>query len=379
MPYFCLKSRRMHIRPFRALYPDLDYVTSSDSFFKGIKEQYPEYRRSGLFKQQEQEGLYVYQIRHGDHSFTGILALADIADYQEGLIKRHENTLAEKEQIHLNLLLRNRAIVKPVLLTHPPVDALSRLLLDISSTREPDFTLHFEDGNMDHSWWALTDPARIREVARIFREEIGHAYIADGHHRSSAVSLLYDRRGNHPELAQCDGLLAAYFAADQVEILDFNRIVDVFAEITPTQFMARLSRIMDIEEAEGPVKPAAPHELTMYLQREWYRLKWKPEVMEEYRQDAVVLDARIFDDQILTGLMEVTDIRTDSRILYFPGVYGEEGFRHIVNEKEIRVGFCLYPVSLKDMMTLSDEGGVLPPKSTWFQPRLKNGIIAHEF
>jgi len=369
----------MIIRPFQAVFPDLDYVTSSDSFLKGIKEEYPEYRRSGLFRKEDREGLYVYRIRYRDHAFTGLVALADVRDYMEGRIKRHEHTLADKEQIHLNLLLRNRAVVKPVLLTHTAIPALSALLAEQTARREPDFTMEFEEGRLAHSWWRVDDPAFVAEATRLFAREVGESYIADGHHRSSAVSLVFDRRHSHPELAACDGLLAAFFAADQVEILDFNRIVDVFAEISPTLFMARLSHLMEIREATEPVKPGKHHELTMYIHREWYHLRWRPEVLERYRGQSVLLDVQLFNDEILKGLLGVEDIRTDSRITYFPGVYGLDAFRHAVNEKEIRVGFCLYPVTLHEMMILSDEGGVLPPKSTWFQPRMKNGIIIHEF
>lgn len=369
----------MRIRPFQAVYPDMDYVTSSDSFLKGIKEEYPEYRRSGLFRKEEREGLFIYRIRYRDHAFTGLVALADVQDYLEGRIKKHEHTLADKEQIHLNLLLRNRAVVKPVLLTHNPVPALQALLGNEAAQRAPDFEMEFEEGRLSHSWWRVDRPAFVEEVIRLFAQEVGESYIADGHHRSSAVSLVFDKRHAHPELATCDGLLAAYFAADQVEILDFNRIVDVFAEISPTLFMARLSKLMEIEEAGDAVKPRQHGELTMYIHREWYYLRWRPEVLAKYREQSVVLDVQLFNDEILRGLMDVQDIRTDGRITYFPGVYGLDAFRHAVNEKEIRVGFCLYPVTMEEMMTLSDEGGVLPPKSTWFQPRMKNGIIVHEF
>lgn len=369
----------MKIRPFKALYPELDYITSPDSFFSGIKDEFPEYRLSGQFRKREDDALFIYRIRYYDHAFMGLVALADIADYSDGRIKRHEETLADKEQVHLNLLLRNRAIVKPVLLTYAPVDALTAKLHERAAQSEPDLTIHFEGANIDHSWWAVTDPAFIADVSRMFAEDIGESYIADGHHRISAMSLLRERltqrSGSDPGI----GLLAAFFSADEVEILEFNRIVDVFADISPTLFMARLSALAEIHPAEGPVKPADKHEFGMYLHKEWYSLRWKPEVLQRCADQSVILDAQLFNDEILRGILEVQDIRTDKRITYFPGVMGMEAFRHAVHEKEIRVGFTLHPVSLKEMMTLSDEGGVLPPKSTWFEPRMKNGVIIYDF
>lgn len=369
----------MKIRPFKALYPELDYITSPDSFFGGIKDEFPEYRLSGLFRKREDDALFIYRIRYFDHAFMGLVALADIGDYVEGRIKRHEDTLADKEQVHLNLLLRNRAIVKPVLLTYAPVDALTERLHAHAAMSEPDLTIHFEGANIDHSWWAVADPAFISDVTRMFAEDIGQSYIADGHHRISAMSLLRERLTQRSGTDPGIGLLAAFFSSAEVEILEYNRIVDVFADISPTLFMARLSALADIHPAEGPVKPGGKHEFGMYLHKEWYALRWKPEVLKRRADQPVILDAQLFNDEILRGILEVQDIRTDKRITYFAGVQGLDAFRHTVHEKDIRVGFTLYPVSLEEMMALSDRGGVLPPKSTWFEPRMKNGVIIYDF
>ncbi len=369
----------MQIRPFKAVYPDQDYITSSDSFFKGIKDNFPEYRRSGVYRGFTDPGFYVYQIRYSDHAFVGLVAIADLKDYLIGKIKKHENTLADKEQIHLNLLLRNRAIVKPVLLTHKPVQHLTRLLHDWVDQHDPEFTVHFEAEHQDHSFWPITDQDLIDRLTRIFAEDVRESYIADGHHRSSSLRLLYERLHGREEGGSFNGLMCAFFSSDEVEILDFNRIVDVFVELSPTVFMARLSRVMDIEVIDQPIKPSQPHEMSMYLHREWYLLRWKQELLDQYAHRSVVLDTHLFNDEILSKILQVQDVRTDDRVNYFPGVYGLDAFRHQVNLSDARVGICLYPIALEDMMTISDEGSVLPPKSTWFQPRMKNGIIVHEF
>ncbi len=369
----------MQIRPFKAVYPDPDYITSSDSFFKGIKENYPEYRRSGLYQGFAELGYYVYRIKYSDHAFVGMIAIADLRDYLVGKIKKHENTLADKEQIHLNLLLKNKAIVKPVLLTHKPIPHLTNLLHDWVNQHEPEFTVHFEAEHQDHSFWPITDKGLIDRLTQIFAEDVRESYIADGHHRSSSLNLLYERFNGREKSGSFSGLMCAFFSSDEVEILDFNRIIDVFVELSPTVFMARLSQVMHIEIVDQPVKPSRSHEMSMYLHREWYLLRWKQEVLDLYAQRSVILDTHLFNDEILTKILQVNDVRTDDRVNYFPGVYGLEAFRHQVNQSEARVGICLYPISLDDMMTISDEGSVLPPKSTWFQPRMKNGIIVHEF
>lgn len=369
----------MHIRPFHAVYPDQDYITSSDSFFKGIKENYPEYRRSGVYRSFNEKGFYAYRIKYADHAFVGLIAVADLEDYLSGNIKKHEHTLADKEQIHLNLLLRNRAIVKPVLLTHRPVAHLTQLLHDWVESHQPEFSIYFESDHQEHSFFPITDQDLISRLSRIFAEDVRESYIADGHHRSSSLKLLFERLHGREEGQNFSGLLCAFFPADEVEILDFNRIVDIFVEMSPTLFMAKLSQVMEIEFSEQPIKPSQPHEMSMYLHREWYLLRWKQVVLDRHKHRSVILDTYLFNDEILAHILNVQDVRTDDRIHYAPGVYGLDAFRHQVNQSEARVGFCLYPISLEDMMTISDEGSVLPPKSTWFQPRMKNGIIVHEF
>lgn len=369
----------MKIRPFRAAFPDLDYITSSDSFFRGIKEAFPEYVQSGLYKHTNEEAMYIYRLRNDDRAFMGIVALADMDDYESGRIKRHENTLAEKEQIHLNLLLRNRAIVKPVLLTHQPAPGLNALLHAHVDECPPDFSIHFEGENIQHEFWVIRDQNFIVELRRIFADEIKMSYIADGHHRSSSTLLLHEKLLGHPEAPIHRGLLSAFFSSEEVEIHDFNRIVDVFSEMTPSHFMARISAVVDIEVLEQQVKPTQKHELTMYLNREWYRLRWKPDVLAAHANPVVTLDAQLLNDLILRDIIGVRDVRTDSRILYIPGIYGLDAFRSEVHKHDHQVGFCLYPVMIEEMMRLSDTGEVLPPKSTWFLPRLKNGILVHQF
>jgi uncharacterized protein (DUF1015 family) len=369
----------MKIRPFKAAFPDLNYITSSDSFFRGIKEAFPEYVQSGLYEHTDQEAMYIYRISNATRTFTGVVALADMGDYESGRIKRHENTLAEKEQIHLNLLLRNRAIVKPVLLTHQPAQGLDALLQTYTEARPPDFDIHFDGENVHHAFWALTEPAALTELRRIFAEEIRESYIADGHHRSSAMLLLHDKLSGHPDAPIHRGLLSAFFSATEVEVHDFNRIVDVFSEMSPTMFLARLSQVVDIDILDHQAKPAHKHHLTMYLHREWYGLRWKPDVLAANTSPVETLDAQLLNDLILRDIVGVQDVRTDSRIIYAPGIYGLDAFRAEVHKHDHHVGFCLYPVSIAEMMRLSDAGEVLPPKSTWFLPRLKNGILVHQF
>lgn len=369
----------MRLKPFQVIYPELDYITSSDSYFKGLKLDYTQFRTSGLFNGVQSPGYYIYRIRSGDHEFLGVVGLADLADYTEGRIKAHENTLAEKEQIHLNLLLKNRAMLKPVLLTHKPVPQLTDFLKSWVSSHTPHFFLHFDSEGVDHEWWFIDDDFSNAFIESIYAEQVKESYIADGHHRSSAVKLLNGLKAQHTELRGMDGILVAFFSADQVEIHDFNRIVDVFADISPTRFIAELSRFAEIVPLDQEEKPKEKFVMTMYLHKEWYKLRWRDSLLAQYDSGSVVLDSQLFDDIILKEILMVRDIRTDGRIQYFPGVWGLEAFKHAVNEKEIRVGFNLYPASLDEMMVISDNNNVLPPKSTWFNPRLKNGILVYEF
>ena len=366
----------MTIRPFQAIYPNTDFIASNDSFFGTVKEEYVAYKKSGFFNKASQESFYIYQIKNPSSTHTGLVASSDIREYLEGNIKKHEHTLPATEQRQMYLMMNRKAIVKPVLLIHPKVKKLSHLYESYIKDHEPFYTIHFEKENQKHLLWKVSDGNLIEKFQQIFNKQIPKTYIADGHHRSAASALLYSRWKN--DINPYEDLLTVFFSEDQLEIYDYNRIIDASGDLTLTQLMAKLSQLFDFEILEKPSKPKQKHEIVMFLNKEWFLLKWKPSILEKYKNQSIVLDASLLDEHVLKDIFEITDVKTDTRIKYVSGKDGIEPFRNKTLKSEARVGFCLYPTQMSDMLTIANEDGVMPPKSTWFEPRMRNGLIVQD-
>ncbi len=367
----------MRINPFQAVYPDFNYISSTDTFFSTVKEDYPEYKKSGFFQKNAHEALYIYQIATPDRNFTGLIACSDIDDYLSGKIKIHENTLDSKEQKQLNLLVGRKAMVKPVLLTYPEVKSISRLIQQIIKKEECFFSCNVPGEKQKHYIWEVADGQTIQKFQQLFNKDIHIAYIADGHHRSSATALLH-KRFRKKKKYRCDQLLTVFFPMTELEIHDYNRVVEALDDCTPTTFMARLSQVFNITPLRKPAKPKAKHELTFWIDKEWYRLTWRKSVLKEYRKKKVLLDATMLDEKVLCDILGVVDVRTDKRLTYVEGPKGLAGFRKELLKTSNRVGFCLYPIDISDIVQIADMRKTMPPKSTWFEPRIKNGMIVAE-
>lgn len=366
----------MRIKPFQAIFPNFAYIASPDSFCADAKNSFNEFQSAGFFEKSPENALYIYQIQTQTRRHTGVVGLNAVEDYFGGKIKKHENTLSDKEQQQMQLFLRWHAILKPVLLTFPSQPTLTTWLEQYADTHQPLFETQFEKGAEIHRVWSIAEPEDILYLQDFFREKVCETYIADGHHRTTTVALLHERlHDKHPELDFHD-LFCAFFAADQLDILDFNRVIEGLRDITPTHFIVHLSQFADFEILPGPRKPTGKHELVMYMQREWYAFRWKQSVLDEHNDDkAVVLDATLLNELVLEQILNVEDVRTDQRIIYIPGSKGLDAVRKHTDLADDRIGFVLYPVAFDDLQRCADAGGVLPPKSTYFEPRLKSGLL----
>ncbi len=369
----------MNLNPFQAVFPKLEYITSADHFFSTVKEDYPEYVLSGFFEKSSTAGLYVYQIKQKNRTFLGLIGCVDIEDYTSGNIIIHEKTLAAKEQQQIHLLLKRGAQVKPILLTHPRIDNLDDLLRELTKTKTPYYEVDFDLEKERHTFWEILDGTTIQKIQALFKKEIPQSYIADGHHRSSATALMNDRTKADNEEKSYDQILCAFFPTSELEIYDFNRVIEGLGEVSPTYFMARLSQLFDIEELVVPRKPLKKHELTLFINKEWYQLTWRKEVLEEYQKEPVILDVQLLNEKVLKGILNIEDVRMDLRVKYVEGPQGLEGIKGKTLKNEQRIGFCLYPVDMEDFIKISDVGSTLPPKSTWFEPRIRNGLIVKDF
>lgn len=370
----------MHIQPFQAVYPDMELVSSPDHFFSTVKEKFDAYWDSGFYRRLPQEGIYLHRIETPTRTYTGLIACVDIQDYLDGEIKKHEDTLAAYEQEQVHLLLRRSAQVKPVMLTYHGVPDIDAICEEYIQSQRHFLETRFESPAENHRFWEVNNSAIIQQLQEIFREKVPAAYISDGHHRTSSTALMYQRMAKqHVADNPFRWMPCALYSTKEVEIYDFNRIVEGLNDISPVAFMAKLSQMCEVELLPGPARPAAKHELTMFLEREWFRLRWRPEVLEKHKDKPVVLDVSLLNEQVLQGILDIVDVRRDQRVGYHQGTKSIDLLKEKTLGNDERLAFCLYPVSLEDFLTISDEGGTLPPKSTWFEPRIRSGLIVRRF
>ncbi len=367
----------MHIYPFRALYPIFERIASPDEFCANAKNAFLEYQKENLLSQTPQEAIFIYQIQTPFRTHTGIVAANALDDFLNGKVKKHERTLSEREQRQQELLLRWRAILKPVLLTFPPIPEWNDWMQRFAQEHSPLFTVYFKEEQQTHRTWPITKPEHIRYVQELFDRRVSNVYIADGHHRTTTLALLRQQQGQNPSL-DLEHLFCAYFATDQLDIWDYNRVVEGLNGLSQEQFVEQLKPYCILEPVEHPRKPRHKHEMKMLLHHRWYRLQWRAELLDQAQQRntlPVLLDVYLLNEYILGPLLGIRDVRTDTRLTYVEGTKGLKGIRKAVEQHPDRVGFALYPVSFEDMMLIADAGEVLPPKSTYFEPRMKSGTL----
>ena len=364
----------MKIKPFQAAYPKVELITSPKSFFSSIKHQYNEYWNNGFYNLLDGEGYYVYQIKTEAKSYTGIITLSDVTELKKGRILKHEKTLAAKEQNMMHLLLQRKALVKPVLLGFKSNKAINQILQK-TTTKKPLVKINFKMVDEQHTVWAVMDKKLVAEITEQFKK-IKKSYIGDGHHRSTTVRLLSETRKLGAEARKYDDLLTAYFPFDQLKIWDYNRVMNITGIMSLPELVVELSRYFEIVKLEKAAKPKKKHQLTFYIDSKWYRMTWKEKYLAT-KKDELLLDSALLNNYIFGKILGVEDVRSDTRIQYYGGTQPLEKIEQSANKKEMGLGICIYPVSVKELTSIADKGQTLPPKSTWFLPRLRSGMITN--
>jgi len=367
----------MDVKPFKAVFPKVDLITSPKSFFASIKYQYREYRASGVYSMTEGEGFYIYQIITEFGTHTGIICATAVEELNQNNIRPHEGTLAVKEQQMMHLLLKRKALVKPVLLGYYPVDNLHELIIERTKVQKPLVEIIFDNKEEEHRLWAINDEAFKNRILDSFAK-LNRAYIGDGHHRSTTVSLLNSSKDLGADAEQYKNLLTAYFPFDQLNIWDFNRVVDIGDIMSSSAFVARLSKYFRIKSIKSARKPKSKHELSFLIDGQWYMMKWKKKYLKKTDEAGVVLDSALINEYVFNKILGIEDVRSDTRIKYYGGT--DPMYKLIRQTKKFKngVGLCIYPVTIEELTTVADNNMTLPPKSTWFLPRLKSGIIAKD-
>ena len=359
----------MYIRPFPPVFPHAALIPAPDAFFAVVKEDYREYRRRGMFCEPAGEALLVYRLRENGRSYTGVIAALPAEQYEDGTIRQHEGTLAASEQQQLQLLMLREAVVKPVLLTYPAREGIRRLLSEAVSTAQRVLFVKDEPA-ISHEVFALPAGSDLERELRAAFANVPTAYIADGHHRCATVAR-YNRERRARGQADVP-LLAALFSGEEVRVNPYHRVVQLPTTLSPLALVARLSDLCTVEPLPEATAPRRAGELTMILRDEAFRLRWRTP------NTTAQLDAGRFNDEVATPIFGVRDIRTDQRVTYVPGAEGLAGVLAHVQHRADLVGFLLHGIDAEDMFGIVDAGGIMPPKSTWFEPRLRNGLTVLE-
>lgn len=369
----------MNIQPLQAIFADHTMIASPDTFYASVKEEFMDYIKSGFYQKTPHKAIYICQIKTPSRTHLGFMSCVDIVDYSEGKILKHENTLAEKEQKMMNMILQRHSMIKPVLLTYPPVDELQQFMQQYRDTVKPLFEVKFADSGERHTIWEVSEASQIDQLKNIFTSKVPQCYIADGHHRCSTAEYLHKSMKGKKHLDGYDMLFAAFFDFDELQILDYNRVVDIFSDISPLSFMAGLSEKFNIKPIPEARKSLNKFEIILFAGREAFSLTWKKEILDLYKDEVACLDAHLLDLHVFQEILGIKDVRLDNRIDYVEGVKGLDGILNKVYKNPNMAGFSLYPVEMQEVVKISDAGQIMPPKSTWFEPRMKNGLLAYRF
>lgn len=330
----------------------------------------------GVLVQDEKPMLYVYELTMDGRSQTGIVACTSIDEYMQGIIKKHELTREDKEQDRIRHVDICNANTGPIFLAYRTVDEISEIVDNVKKNA-PVYDFTAEDGII-HRAWIIDDEETINRLVKLFKD-VPNLYIADGHHRNaSAAKVGLKRRNENPNYTgdeEFNYYLAVIFPSDQLKILDYNRVVKDLNGLSEEEFIKKLSEKFDIVETEGRAKPDKAYDFGMYMNGKWYMLTAKDEIKSK---DAVKgLDVSILQDNVLIPILGIGDIRTDKRIDFVGGIRGLGELEKRVDSGEMKVAFAMYPTSIEQLMTIADENKIMPPKSTWFEPKLRSGLFIH--
>lgn len=345
------------------------YQRGADNLQKLINE--------GVLVQEPQPLLGVYRQKWGQHEQTGIVALASVEEYDQGIIKKHEYTRPVKEADRVKIVETHESQSGPVLLFFQQTAQIDQWLKEVTSTK-PD--VHFvADDKVEHTVWSVRDDSAIQQVIKDF-QDLPALYIADGHHRSAAASRVCAMRkqtgtlssGNHEE-----GFLAVIFPHDQLQILPYNRVVRDLNGLTPKELLDQLAPHFELEMTSQPGEPPAAG-FDMYLEGQWHRATPKQDPSLNSQQDPVrALAVSELTERVLDPLLGIKDQRSDPRIDFVGGIRGTQQLATLVDSGDWAVAFWLYPTTVEELMAVSDADRVMPPKSTWFEPKLRDGLFVH--
>jgi uncharacterized protein (DUF1015 family) len=368
---------------YHIIKPEIDFPAGKDEHdpdvYDKAVENFRQFKEKGWLVRDEKENYYVYAQTMNGRSQYGLVVCSYVDDYMTGLIKKHELTRKDKEEDRMKHVRINNANIEPVFFAYPDNPALDAIIAEtVKQTPEYDFVA--SDG-IGHHFWVISDEAMIRKITELFAE-IPYLYIADGHHRSAAAALVgAEKAGQNPHHTgneEYNYFMAVCFPANQLKIMDYNRVVKDLNGLTPAGFLEKLAENFQVtDKGETIYHPQNLHNFSLYLGGRWYSLDAKPGTFND--NDPIgVLDVTISSNLILDKILGIKDLRTDKRVDFVGGLRGLEALKRRVDSGEMVAALALYPVSMKQLIDIADTGNIMPPKTTWFEPKLRSGLVIHE-
>ena len=364
--------------------PEIDFDPIADEHSQPVYDKAVEnfnlWQQRGWLVQDSAEMYYIYAQTMDGRTQYGLVAAANVDDYMTGKIKKHELTRKDKEEDRMIHVRIQNANIEPVFFAYPDVDEMNKIVENIVATQEPEYDFSAPDG-FGHKFWAIRDAATNARITEIFAG-IPALYVADGHHRTAAAALVgAEKRAanpNHTGDEEYNYFLAVIFPESQLKIIDYNRVVRDLNGLTPDEFLEKLSENFDVVDMGSDIyKPNALHNFGMYLNGKWYSLTARPGTYND--SDPIgVLDVTVLSNLVFDKILNLGDLRTSRRIDFVGGIRGLGELQKRVDSGEMAAAFALYPVTMRQIIDIADTGNIMPPKTTWFEPKLRSGLVIHK-
>ena len=364
--------------------PEIDFDPIADEHSEPVYnkavENFKLWQERGWLIQDDAEMYYIYAQTMNGRTQYGLVAAANVDDYMTGKIKKHELTRRDKEDDRMIHVRIQDANIEPVFFAYPDVEEMNNIVENIVNNIEPEYNFVAPDG-FGHTFWAIRDDATNARITEIFKS-IPALYVADGHHRTAAAARVgAEKRAqnpNHTGDEEYNFFLAVIFPESQLNIIDYNRLVTDLNGLTPTEFLSALSQSFDITDHGTEIyKPNALHNFGMYLDGKWYSLTAKPGTYND--NDPIgVLDVTVLSNLVFDKILNLGDLRTSKRIDFVGGIRGLGELQKRVDSGEMVAAFALYPVTMRQIIDIADSGNIMPPKTTWFEPKLRSGLVIHK-
>ncbi len=365
--------------------PEIDFTPIADEHspevYEKAVENFKRWRKEGWLQQDDQECYYIYAQTMDSRTQYGLTMCCHFEDYLSGAIKKHELTRVEKENDRMKHVRNQQANIEPVFFAYPDNDEINAIVEKFVKEHKPEYDFTAEDG-FGHQLWVIKDKAINDRITEIFAG-IPALYVADGHHRTAAAARVgAECKANNPHHTGNEEycyFLAVTFPASQLRIIDYNRVLRDLNNLTPAQVVEKLKEHFDVEDkGTEEYRPNKLHNFSMYLEGHWWSLTAKTGTYND--QDPIgVLDVTVLSNLVLDQIFDIKDLRTSNRIDFVGGIRGLGELKRRVDSGEMKVAFALYPVSMQQLINIADSGCIMPPKTTWFEPKLRSGVVIHSF